>query len=528
MNETIARYWGLTTQYWNRFEKKQKMYLISGVALLLIVIIILTYIFSRTEYVVAFTDLDSADAAAITGYLKGQGIPYKLSADGKSIGVPQTNATDVKINVESQGLMKNGSLGYGIFRDNISSLGMTDNEFNILSLDAKAGEIQQIINSMNGVVSSKVLINLAQQSVFASDQKDQSSASVVIRFKAGYRPDQHQIDTIYNLVSHSVPSLPLENITISDQNGEFSPSSLVNGGAENTATLASQQFQIKKQYEDDIRKNVKDLLGTIIGSDKVVVSVVSSLNFDKKNSTQSLVTPVNTVDQKGIEISVEKIQKSYSSDGGAAAGGVPGTGTNDIPGYPTSSNNGKSNSEENQDRVNYEVNRISNQIASSPYQVKDLTINVAVDPPVKNNPNSLTPELQDAIKRILMNIVAASLADSGQTLTDQELGKKVLVLAHTFDGRTEPPAPSLLNNPWVYGGAALALAAAFTAGFLVFRRRKQRLLEEETAAVPQVQFPTLDIDQVSSESQVRKQLETLAKKKPGEFVELLRTWLVEE
>jgi flagellar M-ring protein FliF len=36
------------------------------------------------------------------------------------------------------------------------------------------------------------------------------------------------------------------------------------------------------------------------------------------------------------------------------------------------------------------------------------------------------------------------------------------------------------------------------------------------------------MENVSNESQVRKQLESLAKKKPEEFVNLLRTWLVDE
>ncbi len=531
MNETLSRYWAKVTQYWNQVNRTQKIIFISGLALIIAMIAILTYSFSRTQYVAAFTQLDANDAAAITDYLKKQGITYKLSEDGKSIGVPQAMANQVKIDVESQGLMKNGSLGYGIFRNNISSFGMTDNEFNLLSVDAKAGEIQHLINNMNGVYNSKVLINQPQQSVFLNDNQNQSTASVVIQFSPGYRPDQHQIDTIYNLVSHSVSNLPLDNITISDQNGEFTPSSSGSaaGGLAAATGIAEQQLQFRKQFELDIQKNVYQLLSRVIGPDKVVVSVFSSLNFDKKNTTENLVTPVNTVDQKGIEISVEKIQKSYSSEGGSASGGVPGTGPNDVPGYPGTSGTGNSNSEETTDRVNYDVNRITNQIVSSPYQVKDLTINVAVEPPVSNDPNSFTPELKTAIQQILKNVVGASLADSGQKLTDEELAKKVLVFAHSFDGKPTIPKQSFLSTPIFFGMAGVALAAIGAAVFLALRRRKSSVAaEEEILQTPQLEFPTLDVDQVSNESQVRKQLESLAKKKPEEFVDLLRTWLVDE
>ncbi|HEX7057688.1 MAG TPA: flagellar basal-body MS-ring/collar protein FliF [Bacilli bacterium] len=530
MNERLSRYWELLKKFWSKTNKNQRIMIVSAIAAVIIVIVAVTLTFSKTEYVIAFTELNADDAAAITGYLNNQGIKYKLSEDGKSIGVPKPVATQVKIDVESQGLMKNGSIGYGIFRDNISSFGMTDNEFNILSLDAKAGEIQKLINAMNGVVSSKVMINIPQESVFLNDVQDRSTAAVVIRFQPGYRPDQHQIDTIFNLVAHSVPNLSIEDITVSDQSGSFSPST-AGGALASAATTAEQQLMFKKQFEADIQKNVYQLLSRIIGPDKVVVSVFAALNFDKRNTTEQLVTPVNTVDQKGIEISLEKIQKSYSSEGGAQ-GGIPGTGENDVPGYPSSADSGNTNSEENQERVNYEVNRISNQIVASPYQVKDLTINVAVEPPVKTDPNSLTAETRDAIQRILMNIVGAALTDNGQKLTDQELAQKVLVFAHPFEGNPEPPTKSFWQSPWVYAAAAAALAAIIVGAALFMRRRR---MEEEIAAdtlVPNaqqaIQFPSLEMEQATSESQVKKQLEQLVQKKPKEFVDLLRTWLVDD
>lgn len=529
MNEKLLQYWNKYTQYWKQVNRKQKIIFLSGVALILLTLILVTYNFSKTEYVQAFTDLDPSDASAITEYLAAQDIEYKLSTDGRSIGVPATEAAKVKINVESQGLMKNGSLGYGIFKENLSGLGMTDNEFDVLSVDAKAGEVQQLINAMNGVENSKVLITMPEKSVFLNDEIEQSSASVVVKFKTGYKPDQQRIDTIYNLVAHSVPDLPMDNISISDQNNELLPSSKSTGGLGTTTDVVLQQFEIKKKFESDIQLNVHKLLGTILGPGKVVVSVVSSLNFDKKNSTQNLVTPVNTADQKGIEISLEKIQKSYSSDGSSTDGGVPGTGQTDIPGYPGGSDSGKTESEEISEKVNYDVNRITNEIVSSPYAVKDLTINVAVEPPKSDDPTSLSQETTDAIKQILVNIVAASLADSGQTLTDDQLAKKVSVLAHSFEGKPAEASNSIFKSPWFYGLGAVALAIIAVGALSIWRKRRKEALEEELPVAEQaVQVPTIDLENVSNENQVRKQLESLAKKKPEEFVNLLRTWLADE
>ena len=67
---------------------------------------------SKTEYEVAFTDLNASDSAGVINYLDSSNIPYKLSADGKSISVPSTDVALTKVNIGSQGIIQNGSLGY--------------------------------------------------------------------------------------------------------------------------------------------------------------------------------------------------------------------------------------------------------------------------------------------------------------------------------------------------------------------------------------------------------------------------------
>jgi flagellar M-ring protein FliF len=534
VNENIIRYWNRITQYWTQFSKTQKITLIATVVLVILTIGIVIYNFSKTEYALAYTNLQPSDAAAIKAYLDGAKIPYQLSEDGKSIGVPRSQVASVKLAVESQGLNKNGNIGYGAFNEN-KTFGTTDKEFNVKYINAVQGELQDLINQNNAIASSKVMINLPEESVFLPKgaEKPKASASVVLNVKPGYTLDQNKIDTMYNLVSHSVKDLPIENITISNQDGELLPYSKSNNNL-STGNLIAQQFEINNQFRNEIQRNVQQMLGAILGRDKVIVSVFSTLNFDQRNTEEKLVTAPNTIDQRGLEISVQEIQKNYNSDGAGNPGGVPGTGQTDIPGYQGSSNTGNSKSEELQRTVNYEVNRITNQIVATPYVVKDLTINVGIEPPDINDPNSLTQETRDAVQRILVNIVRAALANNNQTLTEQDLNNKVSVFAHTF-ARPDAGQAAGSNAMLLYGalgGVALALLAG--GGYLWIRRRKaaQLAAEQEALAAAEasakVEFPTIDIDNVSNENQVRKQLEQLAKRKPEEFVNLLRTWLVDE
>ena len=158
--------------------------------------------------------------------------------------------------------------------------------------------------------------------------------------------------------------------------------------------------------------------------------VASKLNFDKVTSKENMVTPVDQENMKGIEISVQQIQKSYTG-GGTPTGGVAGTGQQDVPGYPSSDSNSNANSEESSSTINYEVNRIARDIISSPYTV-NLTINVAVEPPAGES--ELQQPVRDAIENILVNIVRASLADSGTTITDADLTKSIRYVARVCNG----------------------------------------------------------------------------------------------
>ena len=223
MKDKLLQMRDKAVQRWNQMNKAQRIGLISGVALLTLVLVITLYNLTKTEYSFAFTDLDSSDAAAITAYLQDQGIPYRLSSDGRSIGVPSTVATQVKIDVESQGLVQNGAIGFGLFRENVSSFGMTDNEFQVLKTDALAGEIQKLIQGLDGVQKSKVLIHVPEESVFLRASQEPSKASAVVTFRPGFRPDQAMIDTIYSLIAHSLPNISIENIHVSDQRGGCCP-----------------------------------------------------------------------------------------------------------------------------------------------------------------------------------------------------------------------------------------------------------------------------------------------------------------
>ncbi|RAV03639.1 flagellar M-ring protein FliF [Paenibacillus sp. YN15] len=525
MNERLLQYWTNVKQYWNRFNKTSKLMIVGIFIAMLLTIILFVYNNSKIEYATAFTDLQPNDAASITKYLTDGGIPYKISEDGKSIGVPRKMVSQVKVDVVGQGLTKSGSIGWGVFREN-SIFGKTDAQTRIMELEALQGELEQLINTNVAISGSKVLVTRQDDGVFLR-QNQPPTASIMVNTKPGYVLDQQKIDTMYLLVSKSVPNLTVENITISDQNGDLLPYSKSSAGQLGATSAAAQQFQIKKDFEQDLRKEITRQLGSIAGANNVMPMVVATFNYDKKTQNSDLVTPVNG--ENGIVVSSNVNEKSST---GVSDGGVAGTGETDVPTYPSGANGGGT-SEESSRTYNYEFNRIKEVIESQPFFVNDLMISVGI-----NRNANLTDATKTAIQRMLTSLVATSLANNGRTYTAEELAAKVTVFDETF-AEAAPGTGTAAGTNWLlYGGIGAAAAAlAAVGGFAIAsRRRKARELEamEEEAAImvqnanTQAEFPSIDLDNLTNDNQARKQLEQLAKKKPEEFVNLLRTWLVDE
>lgn len=515
--------------YWQALSRRQQIFAVSAIILFIGSLVLILILASRPAYEVVYTNLEEADAGEITQKLKESGIPYRISSDGSTISVPSKQAAQVRVDLATEGLPSSGSIGYELFQENMT-FGTTEETFGLLERDAMAGELERMIRRVEGVRSASVMINLPKESVWLTDEEGTSTASIIVDIDPYHALTQEQINGLYLLVSKSVPDLPIENITILDQNSNLlTPVDIEEGQTANSAQGVAEQHAIRQQFEQNIQRDVKHLLGTMIGHDKVVVSVIASLNFDQENRVEELVEPVNEEDQEGIAISVEKIQESFEGDGASEA--TVGTGETDIPTYPAAGGTGESESERLEERVNYEVSRITKEITAQPYRVEDLTINVGVEPPDPNNVASISENgLDTAIQNILGNIVRATVQMDDE-MTDEQIANKISVTPHPFMGQIQEDEPRLSPLWLTVIGILVALAAGGVTWFVIRRRRAEEedMMEEELTPQPLTpDVPSLDDVPEKEEAVMRRQLQDLARQKPEDFAGLLRTWLSED
>jgi flagellar M-ring protein FliF len=525
LKEWLSRF----TLFWKERTKKQKWMIIASLALFLLMAGAAIFFATRTEFVPLYSNLTPQEAGQIKATLDQRGIKSEVADNGTTIKVPKELVNSLKVDLAAEGIPKSGMIDYSFFGKN-ASFGMTDNEFNVVKLEAMQNELADLIKSIDGVEDAKVMINLPQPSVFVSEHQGEASASIVLKTKPGYQFSDQQVKALYHLVSKSVPNLPTDNIVIMNQFFEYFD--LKNNEKFSTGTAFATQQEIKKQIERDIQRQVQQMLGTMIGQDKVVVSVTADVDFTQEKREEDLVAPVDEKNNEGIAVSVQRIKETYSGNG-AQPGGVAGTGENEVPSYQAGANEANGNYERTEETINNEMNKIKKHIVESPYKIRDLGIQVMVEPPDPKNPSSLPQQTIDDIEKILGTIVRTSIDKQyGQTLTDQDIQNRIVVSVQEFNGKPTFTEPKPTIPMWVYivGGIGLVLLIALL--ILLWRRRKEEEEVEEEEGVleqPMVQeIPDIREEHETESTMRRKQLEKLAKEKPDEFAKLLRTWLSEE
>ncbi|HLS06823.1 MAG TPA: flagellar basal-body MS-ring/collar protein FliF, partial [Bacillota bacterium] len=344
----------------------------------------------------------------------------------------------------------------------------------------------------------------------------------------------NQIESLYHLASKAIPNLPKENIFIRNQYLEYFD--VAQASQSTSHDDYTHQQSIKRDIEQDIQRRLQQMLGSIVGLDKVIVSVTTDIDFTQENRIEELVDPVDIENMEGLPVSVETIQETYT--GGTGIGGIVGAGDEDIPGYVGVDEDGDGEYELIKETINNEFNHIRREIVESPYKVRDIGVQVAVDNVVATDGTDvqyLTEQemasVEEGITSILNSMITTSIdKDYGEIDPDE----KVSITFHEFTGKQahDTTQQSLTKSSlWLYiliGLLLLALIGIII--FIILRRRKQAdiVMEETYEEEAPAEVPDLMEGEISEEEVRRKQLEKMARENPEEFTKLLRSWIADD
>lgn len=530
MNERLTKIRADISTFWSSRTKKQKTIYITSAAVIIFVAAILTYFLSRTEFEPLYSDVSRTEIGRIKESLDAQGIQSRIAPGGTSILVPKDRVDELLVTLAAEGFPDSGTIGYSFFSEN-AGFGTTDNEFNMIKLATMQTELANLIKGIEGVKDAKVMITLPTESVFLNESAQQASASIVLKTNPGHQFTESQITALYNLVSKSLPNLSTDDIVIMNQYSEYYDLQIAD---KSQGASITDQMSLKKTIERDLQRQVQMMLGTMMGQDKVVVSVTTDIDFKRENREESLVTPVDEESMEGIALSVQRITESFTGNGPMTGGTPEAEDPTDNRTSYVEGDFSNGDYERIEETVNNEVNRIRKEIVESPYKIRDIGIQVMVEPPVADDSTSMPPGLQGEIEKILETIIRTSIdKEAAGQLSETDIQDKIVVAVQPFNGKNIDFETTKSIIPWwVYAIGAALLVVIGVLIFMFFRkRRKEREMEEES--IIQEQLVMHDVDDINKEQETegtirRRQLEKMAKEKPEDFAKLLRTWIAEE
>lgn len=267
---------------------------------------IFTSVSGRPSYSILFTNLQPQDAASITQKLATDHVPYQLQNGGTTILVPQNDVDQERLSAAAAGLPAQGNVGLSI----LDKEGLTTSQLTQQAdyLQGLQGELEQTINSIQGVTNSQVSIAMPANQTFALGSNNPTGASVLVDLEPSHSLTYTQVGAITNLVSSAVPGLTTNEVTLADSNGNL----LAGPGINDTGAL---QNGAEQNYDSSEESRLQAYLTGILGSGNADVSVNAQLDFNQvKTSTQTLV-PGSNGKQSSFCTNTQSSSTKYAGSG---------------------------------------------------------------------------------------------------------------------------------------------------------------------------------------------------------------------
>lgn len=315
MNERVKVVTKKIVDFWNKYTKKQKGLIISVTATVIVALVILALVLTRTTYEELITCDDTVSAANVTDTLTSNNISYRTSNNGLTILVDSGKLVDATYLIAQEGLT---ATGYTM-DSYIQNMGFSTTSEDRERLYQKYLEdkIKDTVESFDYVKNAYVQMTVPSNKLSVLESDEQTYVAVKLTLK-GAMP-QGAADSMAKYLSTAVGNSNTSNITIIDSNGNtlFEGQELSNGTGSMTTTVRNMIYD--KFYDETVQK-VSKALATTQMFNTITVSPNLDVSFDK----------VDVVDTKYYnDDKVLHSDYSYEQTGGSTTGGVPGTDSND-------------------------------------------------------------------------------------------------------------------------------------------------------------------------------------------------------
>lgn len=370
---------------------------------------------ARADYKPLYVGLTAPDASRMVAVLGELGIPYETSADGTKLSVPSSSVARARGVLAERGLPAGSGAGYELF-DKIGPLGLTTFMQEVSRVRALEGEISRTLNTMKGILSSRVHLVLADRSTTLRQPVQKSTASVVLKLEVA--PDRAPVEAVRNVVAAAVPSLAAENVHVVSADGAV----LANGGdAEKLG--ASKMLDLESAFSSLLKRNLTQTLSPILGSDNFQTSIAVRLSVDQSTTNENIFDPASKVERSVRVVKETGNSKDDNADQTVSVErNVPQAGE---------AANGSRNVKSNQRRdetTSYEINSKTVSTTRDGYRIDAISVALVVNKKALKAADG-QPLEDSAVAARIAEIEKVAASSVG---LDSRRGDRVVVVAQNF------------------------------------------------------------------------------------------------
>ncbi|KQN65902.1 flagellar MS-ring protein [Duganella sp. Leaf61] len=272
----------------------------------------------QSDYKPVFGAREKVSASDMMNVLETERVPYRVHPESGQVLVPADMLGKVRMLLAAKGVTAQLPAGLELMDKN-DPLGVSQFVQDVRFRRGLEGELAQSIMTMDAIAHARVHLSIAKSSSFVSSDGDKSSASVVVALKPGATLQPEAIAAVINMVSGSVASLAPARVSLVDQAGNLLSSHVdLSEGFDGAAG----GNEAAKRYQDDVKQNIKGLLGPVIGDDNFRLSVAATVSNDRVEET---------VEKYGADPKVTSEAMREEQDRNRMVMGVPGTLSNRAP-----------------------------------------------------------------------------------------------------------------------------------------------------------------------------------------------------
>lgn len=347
MAERIKELFNRVLEWWNKFSTRQKTFIISAGAGIILAFAILITILTKPQYILLANCETTKEASEIVALLEGEGLNYQVSDDGYQIKISKKQQSEASLLLGANNIQ---AAPYTI--DNVTDGGFSTTEADKqkrYKLYMEERLANDIIGKFSAIESAVVELYIPEQTGTLIAAEEEAGAFIVLELKGEFNTDNAA--GLAKAISVALGNKTAEKIQIMDTNGNVMYSG---DDSYSAAGTASSQMSVKVQWENKVKNDVKQVLIGTNEFHRVEVAVNLDMDFSSTKVTDHEYYVANGNSQGYLAS-----DRIYSNDATNGVGGVPGTDSNGDVEYEYQDNAESSSSTTEEERKYLPSERIT-------------------------------------------------------------------------------------------------------------------------------------------------------------------------